>query len=64
MDTTAMLVELRSELDAINEAILVLERLVHGEGKRRGRPPKWMAAAGSVQPNVKRTKAKKRKKRS
>ena len=37
-----MLVELRSERDRIEQAIVVLERL--GEGhKRRGRPPLWSA---------------------
>ena len=62
MDTTAMLGELRTELDAVNEAILVLERLAHGQGKRRGRPPKWMAEAGTAQDKP--AAAKKKKKRS
>ena len=38
-----MLAELRAERDQLAEAILVLERLAGGRGKRRGRPPKWMA---------------------
>jgi hypothetical protein len=33
------------ELAEIDEAILTMERLALGRGKRRGRPPKWMAAA-------------------
>lgn len=37
-----MLADLRTERDQITEAILVLERLTAGQGKRRGRPPKWM----------------------
>lgn len=41
-----MLSELRSELQHIEEAILVVQRLAAGGAKRRGRPPKWMAEAG------------------
>ena len=37
-----MIAELRSEREQIEESILVLERLARGQGKRRGRPPKWM----------------------
>jgi hypothetical protein len=62
MDTTAMLGELRSELDAINETILVLERLVRDQGKRRGRPPKWMAENLAARDN-KQAAAKRKKKR-
>ena len=39
-----MLTELRSELQQIDEAILVIQRLAAGGAKRRGRPPKWMAS--------------------
>jgi len=42
MDVTKMLAELRSEREHIEEAILTLERLARGRGKRRGRPPAWM----------------------
>jgi hypothetical protein len=63
MDTTAMLVELRTELDAVNEAIQVLERLSQGQGKRRGRPPKWMATDGAEQSDGEPAAAKKRRKR-
>jgi len=42
-----MLAELRSERDRLMEAILVLERIVAGGRKRRGRPPKWMAASAT-----------------
>ena len=58
-----MLVELRTELDAVNEAIQVLERLSQGQGKRRGRPPKWLAADGAEQSDGKPAAVKKRKKR-
>lgn len=44
MDVMKMLAELRQEREAIEEAILTLERLARGQGKRRGRPPAWMAA--------------------
>ncbi len=37
-----MLTELRQEREQIEEAILSLERLARGRGKRRGRPPSWM----------------------
>lgn len=42
MDLGKMLAELRQERQAIEEAILTLERLSQGRGKRRGRPPAWM----------------------
>lgn len=38
-----MLDELRREKDQLEEAIATLERLASGRGKRRGRPPAWMA---------------------
>lgn len=49
MDIMKMLVELRQERASIEEAIVTLERLAHGQGKRRGRPPAWMAALKSKQ---------------
>jgi hypothetical protein len=45
MDVAKMLVELRQEREQIEEAIITLERLARGRGKRRGRPPAWMTAA-------------------
>jgi DNA invertase Pin-like site-specific DNA recombinase len=42
MDVTKMLAELRQEREQIEEAIMSLERLARGRGKRRGRPPAWM----------------------
>jgi hypothetical protein len=42
VDITKMLAELRAEREGVEQAILVLERLGSGRGKRRGRPPKWM----------------------
>jgi len=43
MDVTKILSELREERVQIEEAILSLERLARGRGKRRGRPPAWMS---------------------
>lgn len=45
MDVAKMLAELRQEREQIEEAIISLERLARGRGKRRGRPPAWMAEA-------------------
>lgn len=42
MDVNKMLAELRQEREQIEEAIIILERLARGRGKRRGRPPLWM----------------------
>jgi len=44
MDVTKILAELRQEREQIEEAIITLERLARGRGKRRGRPPAWMTA--------------------
>ena len=45
MDINKMLAELRDERQQIEEAIITLERLAQGRGKRRGRPPSWLADA-------------------
>ena len=45
MDVNKMIADLRSEREQIEEAILSLERLARGQGKRRGRPPAWLKAA-------------------
>lgn len=42
MNITQMLTELREERENIEQAILVLERIGLGQGKRRGRPPAWV----------------------
>jgi hypothetical protein len=44
MDVLKMLADLRNEREQIEEAIVTLERLAQGRGKRRGRPPAWMSA--------------------
>lgn len=43
MDVSRILTELREERQQIEEAIVSLERLARGRGKRRGRPPAWMS---------------------
>jgi len=43
-----MLAELRIEREQIEEAILTLERLASGRGRRRGRPPSWLRDAAAV----------------
>ncbi|HUJ20917.1 MAG TPA: hypothetical protein VLX58_05305 [Bryobacteraceae bacterium] len=42
MDVAKILSELRQEREQIEEAIMSLERLARGRGRRRGRPPAWM----------------------
>jgi hypothetical protein len=42
MDVSKMLADLRREREQIDEAILTLERLAQGRGRRRGRPPQWL----------------------
>ena len=43
-----MLAELRLEREQIEEAILTLERLARGRGRRRGRPPAWLKDATAL----------------
>jgi hypothetical protein len=43
MDLEAILQQLREERDQVDESILAMERLQIGLGRRRGRPPKWLA---------------------
>jgi hypothetical protein len=44
MDINKMFAELRTEREQVEEAIVVLERMASGGGRRRGRPPAWMTA--------------------
>jgi hypothetical protein len=45
LDVDKVLAELKLEREQIEEAILTLERLARGRGKRRGRPPSWLKDA-------------------
>jgi len=49
MDVTKILAELKAEREQIEEAIISLERLARGRGKRRGRPPLWMSPSAEGQ---------------
>jgi hypothetical protein len=49
MDVSKILTELRDERQQIEEAILSLERLARGRGRRRGRPPAWMSEIAAKQ---------------
>jgi hypothetical protein len=42
MDVLKMLADLRQERTQIEEAIITLEGLASGRGKRCGHPPAWM----------------------
>lgn len=53
MDIGKILQELRVELQQVEEAIISLERMAAGAGKRRGRPPAWILAARETAPVVK-----------
>jgi hypothetical protein len=46
MDVTKILAELRQEREQIEQAILSLEMLARGRGRKRGRPPAWMSQMG------------------
>jgi hypothetical protein len=49
MDVHQILERLTHECDQLNEAILSLERLVAGQGRRRGRPPAWLKAVSPAE---------------
>ena len=50
MDVSKILAELKAEREQIEEAILSLERLARGRGRRRGRPPAWMSTGEAEAP--------------
>ncbi len=56
MNLDTILAELREEASRINEAILVIERLMQANGKRRGRPPKWMSGPAVLTKQIERPK--------
>jgi hypothetical protein len=47
MDVSKMIEELQQERAQIKGAIMALEQMASGQGKRRGRPPAWMAASAA-----------------
>jgi len=52
IDDLKMVAELRQEREKIEEAIITLERLSRGRGRRRGRPPAWMTATKEAWPSA------------
>jgi hypothetical protein len=49
MELTKVIAELRAERAAIDGALAALDRIARASaGKRRGRPPAWLAAASSI----------------
>jgi hypothetical protein len=44
MDVNQMILDLRAERDALTAAMAVLEGIALSRGKRRGRPPAWLAS--------------------
>jgi hypothetical protein len=58
MNLTKMIAELREQKQALEETMVMLERLARGQGKRRGRPPlflsKALSQASTVGPGRKR----------
>ena len=52
MDISKILADLKSERIQIEEAIITLERLAEGRGKRRGRPPSWLVQARKNDPKA------------
>jgi len=48
MDVTQMISELRAERESLTAAIAVLERMAQSRGKRRGRPPAWLANVAAI----------------
>ena len=45
MDVHAVLKTLHQERELLSQAIVTLEILARGAGKRRGRPPRWLRDA-------------------
>jgi hypothetical protein len=54
VDIRKILEELREGRAQLQDAILRLERLAAGKGRRRGRPPKWMTPVKRPEPRFKR----------
>jgi len=48
MDLTKMIAELREQKQALEETMLILERIARGQGKRRGRPPAFLSDLGTA----------------
>jgi hypothetical protein len=42
MNVNKMIAELKAELAAVNEALILMDRIARAQGKRRGRPPLYL----------------------
>lgn len=47
MNLIKMIAELREQKQALEESIMMLERLARSQGKRRGRPPLFLSQTGT-----------------
>lgn len=54
MNLTKMIAELREQKEALEQTMIMLERLARGQGKRRGRPPLFLSQVSGVAPAGKR----------
>ncbi len=57
MNVNQMIAELKAERDSLTAAMSVLENIARSRGKRRGRPPAWLAglkAKTAAEPGPKR----------
>ena len=54
MNLTKMIAELREQKEALEQTMLMLERLARGQGKRRGRPPLFLSQASGAAPRKRR----------
>ena len=52
MNLTAILKEINEELEAVNRAIAVFERIAAGTKRGRGRPPGWMKRLEEAKMNM------------
>jgi hypothetical protein len=52
MDVRQILAQLIEERQQVDEAIVNLERLAAGQGKRRGRPPAWLKNIKEASPGA------------
>ena len=60
MELDKILKALNEEAEAIDHAIVTLQHLATGRGKRRGRPPLWLNAARELEKSGLKSKPRKR----
>jgi hypothetical protein len=47
MDVEKILAQLKAEREQMEQVLVSLEQLAHGRGRKRGKPPAWMAEVTS-----------------